>query len=162
MGTNVSAVNNNNEQSHPYLPIPTPTPVNNTQDSEDDDVTVVTSNRSNDRQTSQIPSQHNPPNDPPNHISAGTPTRPLFLHPHRYGTPVTRTQTWKQTIDQMKLKDKMTTENHDLAMSTLKIKIAVDQAIADAGTTGHFVLPGTPVENVQPATNPLTINLPDG
>jgi hypothetical protein len=42
------------------------------------------------------------------------------------------------------------------------INIAVDQAIANAGATGHFVLPGTPVTNITPSTNPLVINLPDG
>ena len=46
--------------------------------------------------------------------------------------------------------------------NTLRINIAIDQAIADAGGNGHFVLTGTPVKNIKPATNPLTINLPDG
>jgi len=43
-----------------------------------------------------------------------------------------------------------------------KIKIAIDMAISDAGTTGHFVLPDTPVTNIKPTTSLLTINLPDG
>ena len=34
--------------------------------------------------------------------------------------------------------------------------------MADAGTTGHFILPGTPVTNVKLARNPFKINLPDG
>ena len=34
--------------------------------------------------------------------------------------------------------------------------------IADAGTTGHFVLLGTPVNNIKLAEKPLCINLPDG
>ena len=42
------------------------------------------------------------------------------------------------------------------------IKIAVDMAIADAGATSHFVLPGAPIKNQRVATNPLVINLPDG
>ena len=36
------------------------------------------------------------------------------------------------------------------------------QAIADAGATGHFVLSGTLVKNLQPAIKPITINFPDG
>ena len=35
-------------------------------------------------------------------------------------------------------------------------------AVADAGVTGHFVLPGTPVTNIKIARHPLKINLPDG
>ena len=35
-------------------------------------------------------------------------------------------------------------------------------AVVDAGATGHFVLPGTPVTNIKIARHPLKINLPDG
>ena len=35
-------------------------------------------------------------------------------------------------------------------------------AVADAGATVHFVLPGTPVTNIKIARHPLKINLPDG
>ena len=35
-------------------------------------------------------------------------------------------------------------------------------AVADAGTTVHFVLPGTPITNIRIARHPLKINLPDG
>ena len=42
------------------------------------------------------------------------------------------------------------------------IQIAIDTAIADAGATAHFILPGAPVHAVQPTHHPLTINLPDG
>ena len=38
----------------------------------------------------------------------------------------------------------------------------MDMAIADAGATGHFVLPCTPVTDLQIATKPLVINLLDG
>ena len=46
--------------------------------------------------------------------------------------------------------------------NTGAINIAVDAAIADAGATGHFMVPGTPVLDVRPATTPLIIHLPDG
>ena len=42
------------------------------------------------------------------------------------------------------------------------MKIAKNMAVADAGATGHFVLPGTPVTNVKIARHPLKINLPYG
>ena len=35
-------------------------------------------------------------------------------------------------------------------------------AVADAGATVHFVLPGTPVTNIKIARHLLKINLPDG
>jgi len=50
----------------------------------------------------------------------------------------------------------------DALMNTAKIKIAVDMAIADAGATAHFAIPGAPVINKKIATTPLIINLPDG
>jgi hypothetical protein len=34
--------------------------------------------------------------------------------------------------------------------------------IADTGATSIFIKEGVPVDNKQPATNPLTVNLPDG
>ncbi len=35
-------------------------------------------------------------------------------------------------------------------------------AIADTGATSIFVMAGTPMKNIRPATDPLTINLPNG
>ena len=35
-------------------------------------------------------------------------------------------------------------------------------AIADAGATGHFIMKGSPVTNIRPATHPIKIKLPDG
>ena len=46
--------------------------------------------------------------------------------------------------------------------TTAHLKIAKNMAMADAGATGHFVLPGTPVINIKIARHPLKINLPDG
>ena len=40
--------------------------------------------------------------------------------------------------------------------------LAKNMAVADAGATGHFVLPGAPVTNIKIARHPLKINLPDG
>ena len=44
--------------------------------------------------------------------------------------------------------------------NTGKIKIAVNMAVADAGATGHFVLPGTPVIDMLPTPSSVSINLP--
>mgnify|MGYP003325311313 CR=1 FL=1 len=108
-------------------------------DDDDDDVTVVISNRSIDKpptvQQPQTVSQQK------NQIIS----QPSSM----------RAQAWNQIISQQQLRG-------DTAFQMGKINIAVEQAIADAGATGHFVVPGAPVEDVRPATNPLTINLPDG
>ena len=50
----------------------------------------------------------------------------------------------------------------ETSYSTLIIKITNKEAVADAGATGNFSLPGTPVNNLQPAIKPFTINIPDG
>ena len=38
----------------------------------------------------------------------------------------------------------------------------LNKAIADTGTTGHFILPGAPMDDVQPATQPIEIEMPNG
>jgi hypothetical protein len=54
---------------------------------------------------------------------------------------------------------------HQLARFALRTKI-IDikdtHGIADTGATLVFVKEGVPVPNKKPATNPLTVNLPDG
>ena len=42
-----------------------------------------------------------------------------------------------------------------------EITIAAWQAIADTGATSMFIMEGTPVKNIWPATKQLTNNLPD-
>jgi hypothetical protein len=42
------------------------------------------------------------------------------------------------------------------------ITIATNLAVADIGATSIFVMDGVDVENKQLATNPFTVNLPDG
>ena len=50
----------------------------------------------------------------------------------------------------------------DACFDVSGIKIGVDFAIADAGATGHFLVPGAPVKNMVKAAYPLSINLPQG
>ena len=42
------------------------------------------------------------------------------------------------------------------------IKIGADYAIANAGATGHFLVPGAPVTNQTEVTKLLSIHLPNG
>ena len=51
-------------------------------------------------------------------------------------------------------------KNTDKMFNTLHIKIAMDMEIADAGATGHFLLPGTQETNLKSIDKPLTTNLP--
>merc|ERR1711966_415067 len=41
-------------------------------------------------------------------------------------------------------------------------KPKLNQAIGDTGTTGNFVLPGAPVDEVQEAENPIEIEMTNG
>ncbi len=50
----------------------------------------------------------------------------------------------------------------DFALQTKTIDIDNAHGIADTGVASVFVKTGVPVDNKQPATNPLTVNLPDG
>jgi hypothetical protein len=54
------------------------------------------------------------------------------------------------------------TEIANFAPHIRPIKINDAQGIADMGATSVFVKEGVPVPNKQPATNPLTVDLPDG
>ena len=56
-----------------------------------------------------------------------------------------RHKSWQTTLDTLDIK---TSSNADTILNTSNIKIAMDMAIVDAGATGHFVLPGTPVTNL--------------
>jgi hypothetical protein len=50
----------------------------------------------------------------------------------------------------------------EFALRTKIIDIKDTHGIADTGTTLVFVKEGVPVPNKKPATNPLTVNLPNG
>ena len=41
-------------------------------------------------------------------------------------------------------------------------KPSLNQAIRDTGTTGHFILPGAPMDNVRVADHPIKIEMPNG
>ena len=40
--------------------------------------------------------------------------------------------------------------------------LAVEYAISDSGATGHFLVEGAPVTNLQVADNPISITIPNG
>ena len=63
------------------------------------------------------------------------------------------------TISELKKRNEHTS---DACFDVSGIKIGVDYAVADAGATGHFLVPGAPVINKAETTNPLSIHLPNG
>ena len=64
-------------------------------------------------------------------------------NPRKISLP-TRVQTRKQSILKINLQSQT-------VFNTSNIKISVDMSVAYAEATGHFVLPGTPVNNIKPA-----------
>ena len=110
------------------------------------DITVVTSNRS-------CPSNEMVgTEDMTDYSSIESKDRWELIRPTKMTMP-TRNRAWQQLHKQ---------ERSVTLYTAPAIKRAIDQAIADAGATIHFVLPGTPVTNSRPTTKPLIINLPDG
>ena len=93
-----------------------------TADTDDDERTVVTSNRHRDR--SIVP------------VTMPRPHSFVAAAHHLFGTP-----------------------SHE---SLNAITIDAQQAIADTGATSIFIMDGVDVDNKRVATNPITINLPDG
>ena len=41
-------------------------------------------------------------------------------------------------------------------------KPKLNEAIADIRTTGHFILPGAPMDDMRPAAQPIEIEMPNG
>ena len=86
----------------------------------------------------------------------------------RYATRGTAWQTicrkpWVQQTRRMDRDDRYTPENlakirvdRDFA-GILVDKIRLTKAIADSGCTSTIVIPGTPIKNVRPTTNPITL-----
>ena len=50
----------------------------------------------------------------------------------------------------------------EVIFNTPKIIKAVEYAISDPGATGHFLVEGAPVTNLQVARNPISISIPNG
>ena len=64
--------------------------------------------------------------------------------------------------DETVITNNTTTKNKHLGLKAGTIDIDHTNGIADAGATGHFLMPQAPVKNIRPTTVPLTIALPDG
>jgi len=106
---------------------------------EEDDITVVASNKSKDFGTRENTAQQANPSDvkpKDENTSRGT-----MSNGQQTGAPIfpTRQKAWAKKVELEGLKDVM---NAETMFNTSSIKIAVDQAIADAGAKGHFMIPG--------------------
>ena len=69
-------------------------------------------------------------------------SKPVPIQTFTVPTLPTRNKAWTQTIAKFELRK---SDHAETMFNTSKIKIAVDNAIADASKRGHFVLPGAPV-----------------
>eukprot|EP00978_Attheya_sp_CCMP212_P008669 scaffold20390_cov59-Attheya_sp.AAC.1 len=71
---------------------------------------------------------------------------------------------WEEDDDETVVTDNKSNETigADTAFQAANINILIDQAVADAGATGNFMVPGAPVTNISPTKKPIVINLPDG
>ena len=52
--------------------------------------------------------------------------------------------------------------NAGTIFNTTRMKHAVEYAISDSGATGHFLVQGAPVANLEIAEKPIVITLPNG
>ena len=102
---------------------------------DDDDKTIITSNRSTNATKYKVPT---------------------IFHHKGYNSTATAWKTMLADHEQQHGQMPQT------MLNTGGIRIAVDMAVADAGATSHFVLPGAPVKNVTQTKTPLVITLPDG
>ena len=80
------------------------------------------------------------------------------LQPSAFPMP-TKKKEWQRTINKLNLWNE---PQGSTMFNTAQIKIAVNQAVAYAGTTWYFVLSGAPVTDTKPTNDPLTIHMPDG
>ena len=69
---------------------------------------------------------------------------------------------WRLAWTQIRAREKSSEFANESCFDVSGIKIGVNYAIADAGATGHFLVPEAPVINKAATTNPLSIHLPDG
>ena len=85
--------------------------------------------------------QQNPDDDDITIVTSNTAqNRPVHkIKPYHTPFP-SRTKAWTKVTEGMRF-------GPHVLMNTAKIKIAVDMAIADAGATAHFAIPGAPVSN---------------
>ena len=153
----------------------TPTPC------DDDDVTVVHSNCSKDKLVGPPPGYGGPPSgQPPNEIwnkgaNPTTPPQPATCTGGDLGnknnernlamSSFSRVQCmkpWQLAWSIISDKEKRNEFTSDACFDSSGIRIGVEYAIADAGATGHFLVPEAPVINKAETTNPLSIHLPDG
>ena len=131
---------------------------------DDDDVTIVTSN------VTKVPyydQDQDQKQDLPRKVSFGSQVEPagtvvntihppIAIHQHESTTPTGRaTSIWKQQINHTQFTGNISGYTKDSGRK-------VELAISDSGATGHFLVAGAPAVNVVPAKNPINILLPNG
>ena len=80
--------------------------------------------------------------------------KPYFLPNSRWAK-----NAWQSIVTQQELQE---LPNAGTIFNTTRLKHAVEYAISDSGATGHFLVQGAPVANLEIAEKPITITLPIG
>ena len=146
---------NNLAYTYDYLPTPTPYSSNTLyNNNDDDDITVIASNcTSSNNENATASTDDETEEDSLSSMDDEYPQQRVIIAPKTIPLQ-TKYNAWKKLKKESKL--------HEIASATNNINIPKAMGIGDSGATSHFVLPGTPVKNVQITTSPLKINLPDG
>jgi len=141
---------------------------------DDDDETVAASNVSeryldeaNIDMESEIPTKHD---ETPTHILHTTTPRcdPNYEKPEQTNKMVTPVflpnsrwaeNEWQSIVTQQELQE---LPNAGTIFNSTRPKHAVEYAISDSGATGHFLVQGAPVANLEIAEKPITSTLHNG
>ena len=127
---------------------------------DDDDVTVVTSNKNRDHAQDAVTQIATciEDDDRTDEIDENGPTHAMFQM--GAGPPMaTRITAWRQIVQAKNLQQLPLAST---IFNPQKITRAVKHAISDSGATGHFLVEGAPVVNKQIAKRPIAITLPNG
>ena len=132
-------------------------------DDDDDDITVVMSNKSGQMANDDAITTTAELSDDESTISDTFCANNITLQPSCWNnSPLslpTRAQAW-QHIAQNGLIDGL--PHASLIHNTNDLSNVIHYALSDSGATAHFLMEGAPATNVQKATNPITITLPNG
>ncbi len=151
-----------------------PTPIDSTSSKDDDNITIVTLNRSTNNSSRECVGEHSNVR----HVSQSLVETAQNVPVH-FGSKVRHvSQSPIELLRQQphfprkRLTNSRVRPLIAIAACTLfgspmpqylnVLTIATNQAIADTGATSIFIMEGTDVDNKRPAMVPLTINLPDG
>ncbi len=151
-----------------------PTPINSTSSKDDDNVTIITSNRSTNVSSRECVGEHSKVrriSQSPVQTTRNVPVHFGSKVRHVSQSPIELPQQQphfpRKRLTNSQVRPLIAMATHTLFGSPMPqylnaLTIATNQAIANTGATSIFIMEGVDADNKRPATVPLTINLPDG